>query len=49
MENVIIIGAGNAGLSTAFRLMERGCNRLVLLEALDSVVGYRNVSDVSED
>jgi len=37
--NVIVIGAGIAGLSTAYRLMELGYNHLILLEALDSVGG----------
>ena len=39
MGTVIVIGAGIAGLSTAYRLSELGCNRLILLEALDSVGG----------
>lgn len=39
MEKVIVLGAGVAGLSAAYRLAERGCSRLVLLEALDAVGG----------
>jgi len=39
VKNVIIIGAGVAGLSTAYRMIERGYSHLVLLEALDSVGG----------
>ena len=39
MKNVIVIGAGIAGLSTAYRISELGYNRLILLEASDFVGG----------
>jgi len=39
VKNVIVIGAGIAGLSTAYRISELGYNRLILLEASDFVGG----------
>ena len=39
MGNVIVIGAGIAGLSAAYRIIELGYPRLILLEASDCVGG----------
>ncbi|MCX5903553.1 MAG: FAD-dependent oxidoreductase, partial [Proteobacteria bacterium] len=39
MSTVIIIGAGIAGLSAAYRLIENGCTDIVVLEKSDVLGG----------